>query len=224
MLIGVDLIQVICEYSKLKTQVILCNLNKICRNYIKIYELLGEYRLNDCMLKQSKFDNLKKLNASTSKIKDIGHLIYLEVLLCHGTGCLISDDDIKNLYKLKVLNISDNDNIRYIGHLTDLEELDCSRSWIIKGNNLKNLLRLKKLVVHYAPHINDINHLYHLKELYCEGNSGISDEDIVNLTNLEILNAFNNNKITQFDRFINLKQFKSSDSYEWIKTSKFSSI
>lgn len=67
--------------------------------------------------------SLTKLYADNNKyITDVNHLINLEELSIGGIYCGVNNEGIKNLLKIKVLDISDS-NVSKINHLKNLEIL-----------------------------------------------------------------------------------------------------
>lgn len=92
--------QEITDYLGIEDQIKICNLNKNCYENIKIYKL-SDYRINEQVLLQNKFNNLIELNIFANyEIKNISHLVHLEKLVC-SLFTKITDENIINLTKLK---------------------------------------------------------------------------------------------------------------------------
>ncbi len=111
-----DLLQIISNFSTFNVNKKLIKVN----TYISFIQLPGKYYdlLNNKVLKQKYYRNLKILDIKNKYVTDINHLIGLQIIL---GGTYIND--ISALTKLKVLDITSNKKIKDISNLKDLKFL-----------------------------------------------------------------------------------------------------
>lgn len=223
MSIFIDLFQLVCDYSNIYEQLNICQLNRNISENIYIHILNDNYKnkLSDCVLKQKKYKYLKVLKIPyNNKIYDINHLIYLVELDCssepkkinanyleYKNRSSITDYNIKNLNRLKVLRSNSNENVgRDLSCFPNLEYFECYNSDCgVTDNSLINLPNLKTLKCSCNKNLTNINHLTSLTELDC---SSTNIKNIDKLTNLEILDCAFNKQISD-DVLINLKKLVS---------------
>ena len=138
-----DVIQIICDFADLKTQLNLCELSKECDNYLKIKELHA-CEVTQKIIEQKKFSKLQKLNAyDNPDIKSVNHLAETLLELSCNRGCGINQKGISQLKKLQVLHASNNSRITSVNHLANtLIYLSCKGGC---GINQKGISQLKKL-------------------------------------------------------------------------------
>src|SRR3989304_8338023 len=111
----------------------LSSANKYFYNNINVINLYDDIdrkylrKLNDSILIQQKYANIRYLNAKyNSKITTANHMSKLEILNASSLGgiyCGINDNGLINV-NLKELNASYNSKITTINHMTKLEILD----------------------------------------------------------------------------------------------------
>ena len=99
MIIPVELIQIISEFTDFKTQLKLTELCKECNNYLKIFEIMDRkitLKLTQEILYQKKYDQLVKLSVNhNGKIHNVNHLKNTLSELHCGFGCEINQSGIQ---------------------------------------------------------------------------------------------------------------------------------
>ena len=198
-----DVVQIICDFCDLKTQIKLISTCQEYYEYLKIRKLncfdrIGS-NITQEVITQRKFNELRNLNAfHNSKITDVNHLQNSLTELYCSWKCGINQMGIANLKVLQKLNAADNNKITDVNHLQNtLIELNCRLLCGIDQKGISNLKVLRKLKADYNNKIIDVNHLQNtLTELDCRNNCGIDQKGISNLKVLQLLNANGNSKIT----------------------------
>ena len=210
-----DVVQIICDFCDLKTQI---NLIKTCKEYeenLKIKKLtctdIINSQITQNILQQKKFDQLRCLNVwNNKKITSVNHLKDTLLELDCSCVCGIRQEGINDLRKLQKLNVFCNNNITNVNHLKDtLIELYCGGSCGIRQKGINELRNLQKLYTWNNKKITNVNHLKDtLLELDCgydcgynnnrydDNSCGMRQEGINELRKLLKLDAGNNEKIT----------------------------
>lgn len=218
--------------------------NKFFSENIMIYFLYGK-KINDQILKQNKYLNLRKLSTKYSPdITTISHLTTLTCLNCkveqyfytksgdpisnhnnlmgfHYNNCKIKD--ITNLRALTWLKCGGYTCASLsVDNLDNLTYLDISNS--CKLMNIKHLTNLTYLnAIDNLFISNAINCLTLLSTLKISNNYGITN--IKHLTNLTCLDISNNNSIETFTHLINLTKLNIfSNSMANVDISKYFEI
>src|SRR5437660_11928080 len=106
--ICLDIIQIILDFSDIKTQLILTSLSREYYDGLKIRELI--YRgITQEIIMQKKFDNLQILDVQdNSEIVNVNHLKNTLITLYCGGCCGIDQNGISDLKRLQILHISNN--------------------------------------------------------------------------------------------------------------------
>lgn len=199
-----DVVQIICDFCNLKTQI---NLIRSCKEYdnsLKINSLdcstgIGA-KITQKILQQKKFSRLRYLHVpNNKKITNVNHLKDSLIQLDCRDESGIDQEGIKELRKLQKLNVWSNNKITNVNHLKDtLIELNCGG--FIYGINQEGISELRKLQNLNAfgnERITTVNHLKDsLIELDCSGPCGIDQEGIKELRKVQKLNAYENKNIT----------------------------
>jgi hypothetical protein len=207
-----DVVQVICDFCDLVTQV---RLIQSCRTYdenikIRKLEITDEFseRISQIVLEQKKFNKLQYLDAIKGyKIRNLNHLKdTLLVLICYGHDCTIDQQAIAQLQRLTFLDCSHNRFISNVNHLKDtLETLACTWSSAIGQEGIKEL-RLKELNARNNSKITDVSHCKDtLTKLNCGWDCGITQQCIDDLNKLQALDAFDNAHIRNFSKLYELR-------------------
>lgn len=198
----IDLLQIIINYSGLKSSIYLSQMDKYVHDNIHIHCLYSpkNYALSQQVLDQRKYSKLKILLLSHNgkNILDINNFRNtLEYLQCNDSTSQIDQKCISELRKLKVLICNNNPKINNIDHLSEtLEKLCCMGNSGISQTNIFKLNKLKSLKCSDNTKINNVNHLTDtLIKLYCGGASGVDQDGISKLSNLRYLNCVRNIKI-----------------------------
>jgi hypothetical protein len=222
-----DVVQIICDYADLRTQITLIS---ACREYhenIKISKLycsagLGE-RISQDIKGIKGLQVLRELNAfGNRKITSVNHLgSTLTKLDCRWLSG-ISQKGIKGLRVLRELNAIANSKITSVNHLgSTLTKLDCSGLSGISQEGIKGLRVLRELNARDNSKITDVNHLGStLIKLDCSWLSGISQEGIKVLRVLRELNAYDNSKITDISHLETLIRFNGEIVNEKLNKTK----
>ncbi len=109
---------------------------------------------NDRIYDVNHLSDLEKLNISCSVFS---HSLFLK--------CGVKQEGIANLKLIKSLNVSNNDMITNVNHLSLLEELDISHECGVNQEGISDLKLIKILNIHCNIKITNINHLSNLEEL-----------------------------------------------------------
>jgi len=192
---------ILINYKYLEKLYLACNKNVTNLNYL---ENLKELDISNCP--QIKNNHIEKLvNLETL-------CLYDENNMCIG-NC-ISNDGIKYLTKLKMLNVNGNRYITELDHLVNLQVLHAGNDPMydfgfcaINNTSIKNLTNLTELDIQCNEHVNDISSLTNLKILNaCASN--IDDKSIKYMTKLVKLDISQNEHITNIFHLVNLKTLK----------------
>ena len=161
-----DVVQIICDFCDLKTQINLINTCKEYEENLQIIKLTCTDGINQQVtqeiLQQKKFSQLRYLNASNNmKITNVNHLKNTLILLNCSGNCEIAQEGINELRKLQILNACDNQKITNVNHLKDtLIELDCCGNICgIYQKGINELRKLQKLKASCNEKITNVNHL-----------------------------------------------------------------
>jgi Leucine-rich repeat (LRR) protein len=207
-----DVVQLICDFCDLHTQIRLIQSCKLYDENIKIRVLVESERssrVSQKILEQKKFNKLQYLHAGHNrKIFDLNHLgETLLVLICYGENCTIGQKAIAQLKKLRFLDCSYNTLIHDVNHLKDtLETLVCNGYPCALGQHGIKELRLKGLEVRGNEKITDVSHCKDtLTKLDCKFNREIRQECINKLHKLQALNISETNQIRDLSKLHNLK-------------------
>ena len=121
-----DVVQIICDFSDLRTQINLIQSCKEYDEYLKIRKLdcswlvrfkIG-FKITQEIIQQKKFNKLQKLNAGyNSKITNVNHLRNTLTELDCRWDCGIDQMGISDLLKLQKLNATNNVRITDVNHL-----------------------------------------------------------------------------------------------------------
>jgi len=160
----IDLLQTVINYSKLKPQIYITQIDGYVHESVYIFHLTvpKNVRFNQSILEQKKFAKLKKIDCNGNiRISSVNHLAdTLEELKCNGCRG-INQIGISKLTKLKVLKCHNNGKIHDINHLANaLIELNCSGYCGINQKGLSQLKYLRKLNCSGNTNISDVNYLY----------------------------------------------------------------
>lgn len=194
----------------LKSQIYLVSTCKylLTNSYIENLHDVEDYYLKlltDDILSQSKFFNVTRLRLCFgSKVSNMGILCLkkLSVLTICGFGHIIDQNAIDQL-NLVELDVANNSDIKYVGHMTKLKILDASGNCGIKQDSIDKL-NLRVLCADDNSRITRVSHM-ELEELSIEGKSGVSQEEISKLTSLKKLNANSNPNVKKISHMSNLK-------------------
>ena len=148
----IDVIQIICDFADIKTQLNLTSLSQECYDRIKIRQLSDKCATQD-VIRQKKFNELQKLNVRDNpKITDVNHLANTLIELDCGwnyiigtyCNCGIDQKGISDLLKLQKLVTDANATITDVNHLRNtLIELDCADICGIDQKGIADLLKLQ---------------------------------------------------------------------------------
>lgn len=195
----IDILQPVVNFSELKNQINLMQMNKHTYNDIYIYSLICTKKMDNNIIRQKKFCKLRTLCVTNDKVECLNHLSNtLSKLDCSGYYCGVNQDGIMNLKNLETLRCSQNEKIHSVNHLANvLSELCCCGSECgIDQNGIMNLKSLKTLCCASNKKIRSVNHLSEtLLDLNCSMDCGIDQSGIQNVTKLKILDCSNNEKI-----------------------------
>ena len=127
-----DILQTIINFNKLENQLKYTEINVLLHENLKIYTLSFKNiydintftKLDQKIIEQKKYNNLKILRSELSHITDVNHLCdTLEVLSCTKVSD-IDQNGIKDLKKLRKLICNANPKLNNVNHLCDtLEKL-----------------------------------------------------------------------------------------------------
>ena len=181
----------------------------------------------------SKLLKLERLNLSRNdRIHQIKHFHLLEEL--NIAYCVIPQHEIKNLLKLKKLNVCYNNpeedtyakkygyecnikNIHHpqisnVNHLQQLTHLDISGFCCVDQDGISDLKLITNLNANCNGKITDVNHLTKLEDLNISGGSCCQD-GFTNCLNIKKLNVEYNHKITNVNHLTKLEDLNISGSY-----------
>ena len=151
-----------------------------------------------------------KLKIANVAIKDISNMPKLQMLIAFRSN--ITNDVIKKLPNLVVLNVTDCEHVTDINCLAKLRILYASYTYGIDDNGLKNLVNLHKLEVNGNMRVTNINHMSKLQILDARSAwrlpCGIKNDGIQKLTELIILDISYNENITDVNHMKKLKLLK----------------
>jgi len=82
-----------------------------------------------------------------------------------GSECGIIDNSIKKLSNQETLNMSENENILNIDHMTKLKELDADGLYELNDEFIKKLTNLERLSIEHNMDINNVSHMTRLREI-----------------------------------------------------------
>ena len=204
-----DVVQVLCDFCDLCTQIALISSCKEF-NELKIRKLDCSNgiaaQITQKIIQQKKFDRLQKLNAyNNSRITSVNHLANTLIELnCAGYFCSINQEGINNLKVLQKLNAYNNSRITSVNHLANtLIELNCGRDCGINQKGINDLKVLQILNAFNNTKIISVNHLMNtLIQLDCSWNN-INQEGIKELKILRKLYTSGNSKIISVTHLTN---------------------
>ena len=208
-----DKIYLMSTCQTLKNQINITSVRISPSNYVRSCDyFINDYRINNNVLQQKKFQNIISLNIENNKnITDVCYLTLLRDLVADVSRCNIKY--FNNLTNLTKLNLCYNHRFQGeidldISLLSQLTYLDISCS-NIKQHNIKNLINLTTLKLCGNSYINNIKHLTNLTHLEtsCKSNN-IGQDNIYNLTKLITLNINDNINITDIRTLTNLTCLK----------------
>lgn len=159
-----------------------------------------------CMIQ---FKNLKKLVLHNIENHDLNHLAQLETLSL--INCPITDYDIRHLYNLTYLDISNNTHIRNIKHLQKLKFLNISGT-LIQDQELYTLDQLEYIDVSNTP-ITSLNACHKLHTIIADHkNCKLTNGGIFMLDNIQILSLNDNENITDLTNKTSLTSLSLIDN------------
>lgn len=173
---------------------------------------LSESGITDKILNQDKYQNIEYLNFRNNNcLRATAYLPYLTKLNISATYPFdqASLNFLSPLSNLLFLDMSYNDYITSISHLTSLTVLKCrSYNRLGKLNNIKSLTNLISLDISQNQNITNISDLTKLSKLHIDSTK-IEQNDINYLTNLTILSA-SYTSINNINHLINLTKLDIS--------------
>ena len=207
-----DKIYLMSTCHTLKNQINITSLLISPSNYVRSYNyFINDYRINNNVLRQQKFQNITSLNIENNKnITDVYYLTLLRDLDVYGSCNINYFNNLTNLTKLNLCfsHRFEGEIDLDISLLSQLTYLDIRFS-NIKQHNIKNLINLTTLKLCGNCYINNIKHLTNLTHLETSGKSdNIGQDNIYNLTKLITLNINDNINITDIRTLTNLTCLK----------------
>lgn len=207
-----DIIQNITDYWHLKDQITCTQINSYTYDNIFIYKIGNmptgidgqkkQYKLNQSIIEQKKFNRLKVLKCcAVGDVKDVNHLADTLVELECSYWCGIDNDGVCKLKKLKKIDCSWNQKIYDLSHVADtLEVLFCRGKCGINQVSILKFENIKILDCSDNSKIYDVNHLYNtLKVLKCKSVSCIDMNGVSKLKNkLDKFVCDNNNNFPTY--------------------------
>lgn len=141
-----------------------------------------------------------------ANITDINCLENLQVLVCSGSSCAITDKSIDKIFNIIELNASSNSGIKNINQFYKMQKVVCSYACGINDDDMRNLKKMKSLNAKGNKYVTDVNHMTLLENADFSCECGVSIEVFSSINNLKNLNVslFNEN-IKNFDMPKNLK-------------------
>lgn len=190
------------------------NLRGVCKVFealfvIDIYPVDNEImkRINEQTLRQWKYKNLSTLIIQgLCSGFDLNFLSQLKMLNIQGSG--FQDSDIDKL-NLRGINLSYNQYITNLNHITDLQLLVACGNCGIHDQGIKDLINLEIVNVSNNNKITKICYPDKLKVLIARFESGINDESIQGM-NLEALDVSHNNKVSQIGHMQKLRSLSAA--------------
>ena len=188
----IDILQTIVDFSTLKNQVNVIQIDKYVYDNLYIHNLdTSNQYVHQKIIEMRYFSRLRILICSNNRfIKNISHLSKtLEKLICNGDWSAINQEHISKLTKLKVLDCSKNKLINNVNHLSEtLEDLDCSHGCKIDQYGITNLKKIRTLNCCGNLYIGNVNHLSKtLENLDCSYESAINQNGMHSSLTQEVL-------------------------------------
>ena len=192
-----EILLMVIESCNFLTKIRLSCINKFFYENVQIHDLMNIskkylFELNDQILKQKKFKNLKRLDAR----RDYD----------------INQNGIDGLNLIE-LNVQDNEKIYNVTFMKNLKILNASNDCGIDQNGIQGL-DLIELKMSNNVKIKNISFMKNLKILYVNGLKNIIDQQNIELFDLIELHASHNKHITNISFMKNLKILDASGNWQ----------